>query len=670
MMETSSLKDTTVLLSKSKTNAKQRQCKRCFVITLSSIFVIVAIMIILIVTGTISNLFKTEHDNIMSGTFGKFSSYGGSPSNAQIVTYETNLMINESNILLLTQQCILDLGDGIAYSGYITVDDENHAYVAAASNVSKMNIDDCQILWTVNIADLLGYNSTTQKVPLRQVASLFKNSNGRTGVLFAAPSNRRVGISNNDPCWAIALTTNNGSLLWKTKLGEASESFGCRAHGFMVDKNNHFAFGGISEEARECPRCVPHMAITRGRMFKLDIDSGKIVDKWYPISDEKFIIKDANVSDPYLYRGISIWNIPAIINNYLVFGTGNLRTYPKYIEQCLLGMNNTLSMDNIYPFDACMQNRSQDSKFWKCMETDVYPSSFIILDKNTFELKKAIPLQGMDAWESIGLCGNVENGEYGCMRVQGPDADFSDLAAVATYINPYDKKIYGIASPKSGHLYVFEIPSGKTIIAKKVGIWSTGGGNQWGVAVDAENLIVIVSVTGGNGRYDYRSILADGTEICENTGSVHAISLRTGETIWQMFNPWGTINNCSDEIYDNYVDKAVNESCEILYGDSDDMQGNTINVIKPPINENEREQIQSNLMGKIVAPTMIVDNLVFIPTWSGDIFIHDLFTGRYIHTLQCPNRGEIKGGITVFEDRVLFYCGSDQIVSMKLKLYE
>eukprot|EP01084_Bolivina_argentea_P002118 3896_1 len=112
-----------------------------------------------------------------------------------------------------------------------------------------MNIDDCQILWTVNIAELLGYNSTTQKVPLRQIASLFKNSNGQTGVLFGAPSNTGIGIPNNYPCWAIALATNDGSLLWKTKLGEPSESFRCLTHGFMVDSHNHFAFGGISEGA-------------------------------------------------------------------------------------------------------------------------------------------------------------------------------------------------------------------------------------------------------------------------------------------------------------------------------------------------------------------------------------------------------------------------------------
>eukprot|EP01084_Bolivina_argentea_P237472 399094_1 len=91
-----------------------------------------------------------------------------------------------------------------------------------------------------------------------------------------------------------------------------------------------------------------------------------------------------------------------------------------------------------------------------------------------------------------------------------------------------------------------------------------------------------------------------------------------------------------------------------------------INVVTAPIDESERELIQSSSPQQFRGSATIVNDMVFIPSWSGDIFVHDLFNGEYIHTLKCPNRGLIKGGLTVIADQIILRCGADMVVSFKL----
>ncbi len=73
-------------------------------------------------------------------------------------------------------------------------------------------------------------------------------------------------------------------------------------------------------------------------------------------------------------------------------------------------------------------------------------------------------------------------------------------------------------------------------------------------AVDESHMIGIVTITGGSSKDRYRTVLADGTIVCEYAGTAHAINLTNGDSIWQVLNPWSKINDCDDSIYDDYVD--------------------------------------------------------------------------------------------------------------------
>eukprot|EP01084_Bolivina_argentea_P292716 503303_1 len=672
-METESVEagtnDKKYLLDKKNT---KRNNKTLIIVLLSIVIIVIILLSIFLIIET--DLFKNDPNvKYEAGVYGKWSSYGGNPQNQQISTKQSYVTINETNIVNLSLLCMhqIQIKSDITYngySGYITVDDEHYAYITDGSgDAYKLNLNNCQYIWRTNIATLLGYNSTENTFVMRQTATLFRNSNGIKGILFGTPNFDRMnsGVSFFDPCWAIALDVTDGSLIWKTKIGEGFKYFNAYLHGFMVDNNDHFAYGGLTvTRNRISMDNMSLVGIGRGKMFKLDINNGKIINVWNSIDENKFGINnvdDINVSDPYIYRGVSLWNYPAIIDDYLIFGTGNMYSYPKYIENCLLRIDYEYFESN--SVDPCNVNRSLENVFWKCLEIGVYPSSFIILNKKSFRIEATIPLQGIDNhdWFCRQTMRQTGLNYYpSCMRKYGPDAD---LAAVAAY--KHNGILYGIAAPKSGHLYVFEIPSGRLKIAKKIGPWSFSGGNRWNIAVDEQHMIGIATITGGFAGYNqsYKMRLADGTEVCQQTGTIHAVDLTNGYTIWQIINPFGTINECDDPIYDNYVDIAFEiTNCQRDFN-GEHMKNTSetvLNVVIPPIGVNETGS------ALFTAPVTIANDMVFIPSFSGHIFVHKIFDGHYITTLKCPHQQNIKGGVTVIDDRVLFYCGFDTIVSMKL----
>ena len=193
------------------------------------------------------------------------------------------------------------------------------------------------------------------------------------------------------------------------------------------------------------------------------------------------------------------------------------------------------------------------------------------------------------------------------------------------------------------------------------------------MAVDEKNLIAIYSFRG----YElptYRYKLADGTVICD-AGSIHAIDLKTGYTIWQWINPYGNIGkHCGSnhsEIYDNYIDVTVEGSCQRAFDGSKMLKPKKTvkNVVKPPIDD-LLTPISPISRAINIGPVTINNDMVFIPTITGEIYIHNVKNGKYINKLQCPdyqtiykneshwNREGIRSGVTMYDDKVVYYCGA------------
>ncbi len=160
---------------------------------------------------------------------------------------------------------------------------------------------------------------------------------------------------------------------------------------------------------------------------------------------------------------------------------------PDNINQCFQTNDNNGFDAN--PFNVCGEDVSESSVMWKCLETDIYPSSLVVLNKHTFQLQIGINLIGIDSWTSFCLGFGTITDTENCPSFIGPDGD---LAAVSAY---YDSEnldiIYAAAFNKAGFFYVYDIKSMELKISKKVGPWSFRGGGTWSLAIDQKNMIAV-----------------------------------------------------------------------------------------------------------------------------------------------------------------------------------
>eukprot|EP01084_Bolivina_argentea_P129251 228299_1 len=660
--------------------------KQLFVVSIILIATIAIITIAIIITYIEGAWPFNKSKSSITNIYGKYPVFGGNIKNQQIAL---NSRITEDNIAEIELRCIY-IGVDNSVTGYITVDNDNNGYFGGGEYLTSVNLDTCVMRWNISFTDI--FNTSFAGILGINTPTLYKTSNGKQALLF--------GTMN---CHAVSLDMMDGSVIWKTNLSQGRHSSLCRCHGFMIDKQ--FAYGGVSSFANAIYPSTNNMFI--GRMYKINVHNGEIINIWYtmPLYNDTI-----NYEEDGFYSGASVWPISAVIDNYVVFGTGNLFTYPRKTEQCMLGNVSCIPIESVYEYNLCAQDMRETSLNWRCLEKNIYTDSLIILNKHSFKLEAAIPVAGVDTWYPFCVFLYFQNQtEFyqipDCpkrlppaaavdMTSFGPDAD---LVAIATYHDD-SGQAYVAAGQKSGQFYVMEIPSGNVKIMKKVGPWSTSGGtNPFSMAVDEENMIAIYSIVGQKGfeyssndiiKYSYK--MGDGTVVCD-AGAVHAIDLNTGYTIWQWINPYAKLNEeCNSTLYNEYFDMTVDGTCERAFDGTDMLSPNesVINVVTPPI-DNVIIPMDIDRRLDLNGPIQINNNMVFISTQSGDIFIHNITNGEYINRLQCPdyfvdenwNRAGIRSGISIFEDRIVFYCGSNfgrfnpsstlgnQMISMKLPSY-
>eukprot|EP01084_Bolivina_argentea_P315914 547478_1 len=603
-----------------------------------------------------------------AGLSGLWPVWGGGLLNQQRAPDDT--IVNRNNIEFVSMQCTYNSLSASEMTGYITIDETgDYGYWTDNSGyVTSINLDSCETKWRVNINEILNVTSTN----LRSAngVTLFRDSNGINGVLVATPELQVL----TDTAYAFALHQQNGSLLWKLpihpSIGGGDSYITLKIHGFMVD--GHFAFGGLVSHSM----C---MCKFRGRMLKIDIDTGELVDIWYTIPE----YTDTENHD--YYAGASPWNYGAIGRNYLVFGSGNVYEIPHSIEQCMMfngsDEDNIYIPENNYPFNLCGEDMSSQYPHWKCYDKNIHSDSLNILDKDSMKLIKSIPMSGVDIYKSFCNLWTDEFDDERCPHKStlGPDAD---LTAIALYRDKHE--LYAACISKGGVFMVASIPNGEVKVVKKVGpSWNNGGG-LYSMAVDQKSMIAIASITGGQ-RVRYKD--ANGRYIC-HSGSIHAIDLKTGYTIWQSINPYGLFDeSClNDSQYDGYFDFYNDRYgiCEFAFGGTEMKLPNEtmINeVIYADLNDDTFLPINYVARSYQISPVTIVGDMVFVPNFNGDIFIHDLLNGNILGRLQCDdyfdgvwNRPGIFGGVTVVRDRIVWYCGGgygtgnqgNTVVSMKL----
>eukprot|EP01084_Bolivina_argentea_P231004 389684_1 len=612
-------------------------------------------------------------------TTGKWQYWGGNLKNQQIALHTSKhfnaaKLKSKSSEILYEEKCKYNIEGG--QTGPINVDNNNNAIFVNYNHLVSYNLNSCTENWSRDIAQLLGFG--VGLIISRDFVSIYNNHNLQSddySILFGAPNFQNFSLAGNG-CFAISVSGRNGSVQWILKLANGIQSIACFAHGFTID--GQYAYGGISSHGWSVQYNVHGF---QGKMVKIDLLNGLISNEWYTTNPKIFPTGRADNSS---YTGGGIWGWVSIIHDYLIFGTGQFLSVPDYINDCFRS-NGTDINYNTYSFNPCGENVADDTLYWKCMENGTYPGSLVVLNKTDFSLHFAVPLVGMDVWnwfdENFGGFSNSNT----TAAFIGPDAD---LSAVSSYVDETTGHIYAAALNKAGMFYTFDLNTKEVKIAKKVGPWSTSGGGLYSLAIDEKNLIAIATITGG--RFDnlnanpvwndYRYILADGNIVCKG-GIVHAIDLRTGFTKWQFIDPYSLMNN-NTLCYPNdgrYYDVTLYGQCERAFNGSEMLHAShTAKVIYGE----KRLPIPINIDGTMRGSVVIVNDLVLIPSVSGDVYIIDIVNGEYITSIGCPNwniefdnvtnetiwfRSIIRNMPTVFDNSVILWCqNTDQFIPSQL----
>ena len=95
----------------------------------------------------------------------------------------------------------------------------------------------------------------------------------------------------------------------------------------------------------------------------------------------------------------------------------------------------------------------------------------------------------------------------------------------------------------------------------------------------------------------------------------------------------------------------------------------TSHVVQPP--KYAEGLIWEPRRATMIGPSTINGELVFIPTMSGEVYVHSVLDGEYVTTLFCPeydleqedgstekDRAGTRSGQTMFDDYLIFYCGA------------
>ena len=393
--------------------------KVCLIISAIIVIIIIVTVSIGVIIAQIqsksSETLKNEDDTEVSIKLsGKYPIHGGNAKNQQI---GLNSVITQENIENTEQLCIHEVPNEWAmlggHKGFIVVDDNEYGYFSNESGfMNCFDLNTCKVIWTIDIKDIFNDSTAIAAVNSATLYTLIDNHDNNTetkGLLMAA--SHYVGTtytSADTSCYILALDITDpdqgGKLLWKTAVIDGSkshEALYCQIHGVMIDDDG-YAYGGISSFGNGI---TPYpYNLWRGKVYKIDIATGEIVNEFWTLPE--YDLSDNGLQDRKIngfYSGASVWPILSIIDDYFVFGTGQLHNQPRHIDRCLLGNTSEVPIEDTQQlYNQCGDDFTDDPAGlplkWRCLEKDVHSNSVMILDKNNFTLLAAVPLYGVEAW--------------------------------------------------------------------------------------------------------------------------------------------------------------------------------------------------------------------------------------------------------------------------------
>lgn len=351
-----------------------------------------------------------------------------------------------------------------------------------AGNLYAVDRKSGKQIWKASIAAASG--TPGDKARATPVITGNKLIVGTQGNVFAPPPNGGPGGK------MLAFDKTTGRLLWSTQLDDHYGAIVTQSATVQGDR----VFVGVASMEEALAGVVGFCCSFRGSMLALDVNTGAIVWKTYMV--------------PSGYSGGAIWgSAPAVDvkRGQVYVATGNNYAVPEPVRQCIVAAG-----DNTTAVKACLA-------------ADNYFDAILALDMKTGAVRWATKALPADTW--IAACIGFGDPAF-CPSPTGPDYDFGQAPAL------FSVKIDGRSQPtdvvgagqKSGKYWALDPDTGAVKWVTQAGPGGTGGGLQWGSAVDGKRVYT------ANANSDLVPWPAPGGL---TSGVWSGIDAVTGQLLWQ-----------------------------------------------------------------------------------------------------------------------------------------
>lgn len=300
----------------------------------------------------------------------------------------------------------------------------------------------------------------------------------------------------------IAFDKNTGAVRWMTNIGDHPAAIITQS----ATEHAGRVYVGVASLEEALAGFVPGYPCCsfRGSMAALDTQTGALLWK--------------TVMAPAGYSGNAIWgSAPAVDvkRGQIYVATGNNYSLPAAVQKCVLDAG------------------SDTAAVQACLAPDNHFDSVMALDAKTGAVRWATRALPYDAWtvSCFPFLGDGTN----CPEPAGPDYDFGQAPALFRVAagQAQERELVG-AGQKSGQYWALDPDRGAVRWVSQAGPGGTGGGLQWGSAVDGRR----VYTANANSDRKPWALLPAGTTTTQN-GVWSGLDAASGRVLWQTTPPNG-----------------------------------------------------------------------------------------------------------------------------------
>ncbi|HEX4153329.1 MAG TPA: PQQ-binding-like beta-propeller repeat protein [Steroidobacteraceae bacterium] len=351
----------------------------------------------------------------------------------------------------------------------------------------------------------------------------------QTGKLWGTPN---TCLNTSTQPYVVALNTSDGSLKWKTVADSTAQAMVTTSAVLTPATSAHsqgLAIFGVASNEELTAAFVPPgywQWTFRGSALALDVATGAVAWQTFTV--------------PSGYYGGSVWgSTPAVdlVNNQVFVSSGDNYMVPSSVLNCLATVvgSPATCLDPADYFDSIIAlDISTGTIKWggHGMPADVWNVA-CGLGVPGFMIGIGYP----------GVYGNCPD-PTGAQnpKIEGPDYDFGQGPMLFSDTGSYtDRGLVGAGS-KSGIFWAFDAKHGKTVWSTQVSPGGVTGGMQWGSATDGSTIYVSASNAGtalsGAGQSPKPWTLANGQVVYR--GGWAAVDASSGKVKWTTADPNGT----------------------------------------------------------------------------------------------------------------------------------